>query len=1096
MEHERTYIASLRDKGLEVIDLSIVPDQAARAATQSAMIQGKQIICQGRFQFENWRGRPDVLLRVERDSNLGGWSYEVVDCKLARETKAETIIQLCLYSELVAQIQGAEPELVHVIRPDVKYELESWRVSSFGAYYRLVKRSLAQAVGKTADDTKPELVSHCEICRWWKRCEAQWRGEDSLVFVAGASRLQRKELASHEIVTLEQLARLELPIPFNPERGSREGYLRIREQARLQSEGRTARQPRYELLRLEPGRGLFCLPAPSLGDIFFDLEGDPFVAEGGIEYLFGLEKLADNHRLQYESRWALDRAAERSSFANVIDTFMDRQAQFPEMHIYHFGAYEPSAVKRLMMRYASKEEEVDRLLRGGFFVDLHTILKQTVIASVEQYSLKDLEQFTNYRRLVPLIDANQARHVIEHALERGAACTLAEETKEVVRGYNEDDCRSTMALRDWLEQLRTREIERGADIPRLPAANADPSEEVKARQLRVMELFSALTRDLPADSKDQNDEQNARWLLAHALDWHHREEKVSWWEFFRLKDLSDEEMHNDKAALAGLEWRQRLPRATPRERVPTDQYHYPSQECSIKVGDTLYLRDEQRFGEVIAIDPREGTIAVKKRQRCDGLHPTCVFTHSHYSHGEQSESIMRLTQWILAHGIQAEDSDYRAARDLLLRNRPRLIGTEALAQGEGETVLRRACRIGLALDHSVLSIQGPPGAGKTYTGARMIVELVHSGKRVGIVAVSHKVIRKLLEDTAKAARDEGMRLCCAHRKEDCDRESQPVREIPDNAEALDLLQTGEVNVLGATNFVWSRREFMNSVDVLFADEAGQMSFANVLACSPAADSLVLLGDPQQLEQPQKGSHPEGSDVSALAHILNGKATIEDTHGIFLPMTWRLHPTVCSFTSEMFYEGRLSSKPGLENQELVGSAHVQGAGLWLIPVEHERNQNHSVEEIDQIVLLVESLTARGSEWADRDGARRALTLEDILIVAPYNSQVDALLSRLPGARIGTVDRFQGQEASAVIYSLTTSSSEDAPRGMEFLYDLNRFNVATSRAFCGCIVVGSPTLFEPECHTPRQIQLANALCRYAELSARIGLRPKAVIGTVAE
>lgn len=494
LEHERTYIASLRDKGLEVIDLSNLPDQAAKAATRSAMIQGKQVIYQGRFQLGNWQGRPDVLLRVETPSALGGWSYEVIDCKLARVTKAEAIVQLCLYSELVAQIQGAEPELVHVIRPDVNYELESWRVSSFGAYYRLVKRSLAQAVGKSADNTKPELVTHCESCRWWRHCEAQWRREDSIVFVAGASRLQRKELDSHEIVTLEQLARLDLPIPFNPERGSREGHVRIREQARIQLEGRTAREPRYELFHLEPGRGLFCLPAPSLGDIFFDLEGDPFVAEGGIEYLFGLEKLADNNQHQYEGRWALDRGAERAAFEHGIEAFMDRQAQFPDMHIYHFGAYEPSAIKRLMMRYASKEEEVDRLLRGGAFVDLHNILRQTLIASVEQYSLKDVEQFTNYRRVVPLIDANQARHVIEHALERSATSILSGQTQEAVRGYNEDDCRSTLALRDWLEQLRTREIERGADIPRPPAANADPSEEVKARQLRVMEMFSALTR--------------------------------------------------------------------------------------------------------------------------------------------------------------------------------------------------------------------------------------------------------------------------------------------------------------------------------------------------------------------------------------------------------------------------------------------------------------------------------------------------------------------------------------------------------------------------------------------------------------------------
>ena len=271
--------------------------------------------------------------------------------------------------------------------------------------------------------------------------------------------------------------------------------------------------------------------------------------------------------------------------------------------------------------------------------------------------------------------------------------------------------------------------------------------------------------------------------------------------------------------------------------------------------------------------------------------------------------------------------------------------------------------------------------------------------------------------------------------------------------------------------------------------AGQMSLANALACAQAGRSLVLLGDPQQLEQPQQGSHPEGSDVSALAHLLRAKPTIQDSQGIFLPSTWRLHPNVCRFTSEMFYEGRLKSEPGLENQTLAGVRRIEGAGLWFIPVGHERNQHRSVEEIGPIAKVITALTAAGSQWIDKDGNRRALGRDDIIVVAPYNSQVDLLAARLPGIRVGTVDRFQGQQGVVVIYSLTSSSASDAPRGMEFLYDLNRFNVATSRARSACIVVGSPALLEPECHTPRQMELANVLCRYSEMSMRIEIQPAA-------
>jgi uncharacterized protein len=325
----------------------------------------------------------------------------------------------------------------------------------------------------------------------------------------------------------------------------------------------------------------------------------------------------------------------------------------------------------------------------------------------------------------------------------------------------------------------------------------------------------------------------------------------------------------------------------------------------------------------------------------------------------------------------------------------------------------------------------------------------------------------------------------AHRKETADPHSRPVAEIDSNGEALQSLRSGAVNVLGGTSWLWSREEFQGAVDVLFVDEAGQMSLANVLACAPAGKNLVLLGDPQQLEQPQQGSHPEGSDISALAHLLEGKQTISDVQGLFLAETWRLHPAISRFTSELFYEGRLFPHDGLERQNINAQAPFCKAGMWFIPVVHEGNQNHSLEEVEQVAALVEFLTHAGSTWTDRDGNQRNMTVNDILVVAPYNDQVTRLIQRLPGVAVGTVDKFQGQEAAVVIYSMTTSSPEDAPRGMEFLYNLNRFNVATSRARCACILVGSPRLLTPECRTPHQMELANAQCRYIEISETVTL-----------
>ena len=769
---------------------------------------------------------------------------------------------------------------------------ESYRLSAFAAYYRVVKRSLEASVSGPPNVTYPEPVSHCDICRWWKECDTRRRRDDHLSFVAGASQLQRKELTIQDVSTLERLAQLPLPIPFRPSRGAPEGYTRIREQARVQLEARTEGHLKFERLQSQPGEGLLRLPAPSAGDIFLDFEGDPFVGEGGLENLFGIIS-TEAGNLVYQSRWALDRAQERAAFEWLIDMTFARLARFPNLHIFHFGSYEPGAIKRLMLRYATREEEVDRLLRGKVLVDLHTITKQTVRASVEQYALKDIEKFYDYRRRVPLPDANQARHFVEHQLELDPSPALTDEALGTVAGYNEDDCRATEGLRQWLESLRTGLIQSGLDLPRPPAQDAEPSEDVTAHQQRVAALFDALTRDLPAPS-DRTAEQATRWLLAHALDWHRREEKVKWWEFFRMKDLSEENLYDEKTAVAGLAHRQRMPRMSPRERAPIDQYHYPPQECSIALRDMLYTLDEQRFGQVVAVDPAARTFDVKKLIRLDAIHPRAVFAHSRFPTDEQSNSLLRLADWIVANGVDSP-GDYRAARDLLMRNPPRLAAGQSLTIGQNENMVEAACRVGIALDQSVLPIQGPPGAGKTFTGARMICRLVERGHRVGITAVSHKVIRKLLDEVMDAAGKLNIAgIRCGHRKEDADRDAAPIREIGNNDEALHLLQSGEINVLGATSWLWCRQDFRDSVHVLFVDEAGQMSLANVLACAPAGRSLVLLGDPQQLEQPQKGSHPEGSDISALAHLLGGRRTISDEQGLFLAETRRLYPSICRY----------------------------------------------------------------------------------------------------------------------------------------------------------------------------------------------------------
>jgi uncharacterized protein len=324
-----------------------------------------------------------------------------------------------------------------------------------------------------------------------------------------------------------------------------------------------------------------------------------------------------------------------------------------------------------------------------------------------------------------------------------------------------------------------------------------------------------------------------------------------------------------------------------------------------------------------------------------------------------------------------------------------------------------------------------------------------------------------------------------HRGNDCEESEGVAVAKKDNEEALEALRSGKANVVGGTSWLWSPEASFEAVDVLFIDEAGQMSLADVLAVSQGAKTLVLLGDPQQLESPLQGSHPEGAQKSALEHLLNGRKTISQDMGFLLPESWRLHPEVCKFTSAVFYEGKLSSHAITRSRVLDGHPRLSGAGMWFVPVEHSGNRNSCAEEVEAVASIVGELLKPEVRWFYGAGNSRRLKEEDILIVTPYNAQVADMSARLPNMRIGTVDKFQGQEAPLVIYSLTTSSPEEAPRGMEFLYSLNRLNVATSRAMSAVIIVGNPKLFEPECQTPRQIQLANALCCFRELAKLVDI-----------
>lgn len=1077
LRHEAEYLNFLRNQGVGVEDLRAVEtDRQAITETQSCMKRGVEVIAQGSLAVGRWFGRPDVLRKVAKPSRFGRWSYEVYDCKLSRETKAVTILQLALYSALLTDTQGEEPEFMHVVPAGKSFETERYRLAEYAAYYRYVKKRLEKVCDDgQGEQTYPEPCMHCDVCRWFPECDSRRRADDHLSLVAGITRLQRNQLNAWQTDTMTKLAILPIPLARKPLHGSKEGYERAREQARVQVEGRTQQTHIYELLPVMEGAGFCNLPEPSDLDMFVDLEGDPFVGDNGRQYLFGFVTV-DKQKLAYEKRWCLTVNEEKQAFEWAVDQIMRQWKASPNMHVYHFGAYEPSAFKWLMGRYATREDEIDRMLRAGLFIDLHALFKEAVRASVEEYSLKALEGFHSFERKTLLAQSREAMRYVEHWLELGWDGDVPENVRKTMEGYNEDDCRSAASLRDWLEAERKKLENSGATIPRPAIGDGAPSEELDERQKRVAVLVTQLMDGIPLSAMERSDEQAARWMLAQLLDWHRRENKASWWEGYRLAALDDDQLLDERVAVAGLSF---VKRVAMERLIPIDRYVFEKQETEVRCEKDLYHRGE-KIGCVTAIDPVNRTLDIKKTKKTAEIHPSSVYMWDRpFRLSEHADALLRIGDWVREQGINLAGR-YRGARDLLLRRPPRLKRGERVVPLPGEGPVETACRVVTALDESVFAIQGPPGAGKTYTGARMICQLVKLGRKVGITALSHKVIRKLLEEVVEAAQEEEIRGVKCMQRSDEEEETAEIAIAKNNGIALASLQSGSVNVVGGTSWLWAPAESFEAVDVLFIDEAGQMALADVITVAQAGKNLVLIGDPQQLERPLKGSHPPGAEKSALQHLLGENKTIAETMGLLLPETWRMHPSICDFTSELFYDGRLGTRAFTRNRVLEGHSWLSGAGLWFVPVIHDGSRNSSPEEVEIVAKIVESLLKPGVTWLRSVGNSRAIELKDILIVAPYNAQVADLLTRLPGAQVGTVDKFQGQEAPVVIYSLTTSSPADAPRGMEFLYSLNRLNVATSRGMSTVIVVGSPRLFEPDCRTPRQIQLANAFCRFAEMA----------------
>ena len=744
-EFELAHVESLRAEGREVTEIVGEPglEGLKRGAerTLEAMRGGAEVIYQAvLYDGERWRGYADFLERVGSPSALGDWSYEVADTKLARRVKPYFLLQLCFYSELLGSAQGLAPEWMHVVLGS--RARESLRLSEFAAYYRRVKARFEQVLEAGGGETYPDPVEHCGLCRWEGVCDARRAADDHLSLVANMRRGQTVRLNEAGVATVAQLA---AAVPAQrPARIGAHAFEALREQARLQVEQRTTGETSYELLAPEESRGFARLPAPSEGDLFFDMEGDPFF-EDGLEYLFGVTWIEAGEPC-FRAFWATNRAEEKRAFEDFIDFVKERLDRFPDLHVYHYAPYEPTALKRLMGLHATREEEIDHLLRNEVLVDLYAVVRQGLRISQPNYSIKSVEAFYMEARDTEVAEGGDSIIAFEEFLETGDRSLL-----EAIERYNDDDCRSTWLLRGWLLKRRAEAIERFGDIPWRPAPEPwqpDPEDAAVLDELR-----SALIAEAPEEPAERDGEEQARWLLGQLLDYHRREAKPEWWAYFERLDADEQQLVElDTEALGGLTDAGLEPRPLPppaRSTIYT--LRFPPQEHKIGPGD--YADPATKKGvDVVRVDDAAGIVKIRRATaRADEALPRALIPGTPYDTRVQRAALRRLASDVLDRGLDA-GGRYAALRAIVRRDAPRSAARpEGGAIQHGAFDLDEAKAFAAGLDESSLFVQGPPGSGKTFTGAHLICHLLSRGARVGVASSSHAAIHNLLDEVERFA---------------------------------------------------------------------------------------------------------------------------------------------------------------------------------------------------------------------------------------------------------------------------------------------------------------------------------------------------------
>ena len=1075
--HEDEVLKSFLEADLSVIQISKSPN--AVQDTIAAMRSGVDVIYQAALSLLPFKGYADFLVKVEGKSRLGDFYYEVWDTKLAKTLKPYVIIQLCCYAEMLEALQGRRPD--YVVAALGNGDNQRLRTNDYFYYYQNLKSRFLQAHQNFSEHHLLNPADSTSYGRWTNYAENMLIQADHLCRIATITRSQIKKLNKAGVNTMQAI----VDSDCDSVRGINSDVLtRLKAQAKIQKDSVGKDVPLYQILphEIDKKTGLSLLPLSSSLDIYFDIEGFP-LEDGGLEYLWGVTYFDESRVRQYKDFWAHNKEQEKISFKAFIEWTYDRWLQDPTMHIYHYANYEIAACRKLMGRYGICEHEVDQLLRNEVFVDLYKVVKGSLLLGEPRYSIKNVEHLYRDKRSTEVGSGGDSVVVYERWREDPDGNSW--ETSKIlnaIREYNIDDCNSTQELVDW---LRLRQKEHGiVYLGKTEVIEAEVQDEITER----IKLRDALLQKA-VQLKDQGDIKNAEVhsLFAWVLEFHRREKKPMYWRFFDRMGLSDKELIDDIDCLARCKRTNKPPyKPTARARNLIYEYAFDSnQEFKGICEKYIILGKERDVGKNINVNVikedshfDEGLIALQMSQELDEI--ITLIPDENIPVKPIPEAITKQAESFLR-----GDLVNTAIVDFLMRNIPRITGYQSgqpiVLSHDPSLRLLEIVKAVRYLDNSYLAIQGAPGSGKTYTGKHVIAELLKLGKKIAISSNSHKAINHLLINTVKYCKEEGITGYFACTKDTDETLTELGVDIYKNEDIASHLQPS--CVIGTTAWGFTRDDLENAFDYLFIDEAGQVSVANLIAMSRSTKNIILMGDQMQLGQPSQGSHPEDSGLSILDYLLHKTPTIDESKGIFLGTTYRMHSAVNRFISDAIYEGKLKSVLDNDLQCIKVPDGYQGilnkeAGIIPVPVFHEGNTQASEEEVEKIVLLARQLIGR--VFTAKNGVDRLIDWSDMLFVAPYNHQVNKLKSALgKQAKVGSVDKFQGQEAPIVFLSMCASDANESARGMKFLFDKNRINVAVSRAQCMAIVVYSPSLLETAASNIEQLEKVNLFCRLVQV-----------------